>query len=152
MRSILAFDLAGHVGWAGQTRTGLIQSGHVMLVRKKDSRGDRFARFQELMGQLFPVMQPELVAYEEVMAHSSMAASHIFGGFRSMLEGYCALHGRIPCKGIGVKTIKKFATGRGDATKDLMVMAARAKWPDQDVTDDNHADALWVMETAIHLL
>jgi Holliday junction resolvasome RuvABC endonuclease subunit len=47
-----------------------------------------------------------------------------------------------------VGTIKKHATGSGNAKKPAMVEAARLRWS-VDVTDHNHADALCVL--ALHL-
>ena len=42
-------------------------------------------------------------------------------------------------------TLKKFATGKGNANKAMMIAAAIKKYPDQDVQDDNHADALHLL-------
>ena len=151
MRAVLAFDLGTTTGWAGTDSSGLVQSGFVLLKRPKDSDGKRMLRFSTLVRDLIELVSPDLVAYEEVRAHSGVIASHVYGGLQGILLAECE-RSKIPCHGIPVGTIKKFGTGRGDADKTLMIMAAKAKWADQDVSDDNHSDALWVMETAIHTL
>ena len=40
-------------------------------------------------------------------------------------------------------TIKKYATGKGNAKKPHMLDAAKARWT--GIVDDNHADALWLL-------
>jgi len=44
-----------------------------------------------------------------------------------------------------IGTIKKFATGKGNADKDLMLAAAAANYQDQNIADDNQADALHIL-------
>jgi Holliday junction resolvasome RuvABC endonuclease subunit len=55
----------------------------------------------------------------------------------------------VPYQGVPVGTIKKHATGRGNADKQAMVAAARARG--FSPADDNEADAiallLWAIET-----
>jgi crossover junction endodeoxyribonuclease RuvC len=63
------------------------------------------------------------------------------------LTSWCEHH-RIPYQGVPVGTIKKHATGKGNAGKPDMIAAMQALgFP---VTDDNVADALallhWAME------
>ena len=47
-----------------------------------------------------------------------------------------------------VGTIKKHATGKGNASKDEMVASARARG--HAPTDDNEADALALLHWAVH--
>jgi hypothetical protein len=54
----------------------------------------------------------------------------------------------IQYQGVPVGTVKKHATGKGNSNKDAMVEAARSKWPDIDIKDDNQADALWIWDWA----
>ena len=44
-------------------------------------------------------------------------------------------------------TLKKFATGKGNADKKTILQTARKKWGDT-VIDDNEADALFLMDYA----
>jgi Holliday junction resolvasome RuvABC endonuclease subunit len=50
--------------------------------------------------------------------------------------------------GVPVGTVKKTATGRGNASKEDMMAAARARWPGWEPVDDNEADARWVVVAA----
>lgn len=47
-------------------------------------------------------------------------------------------------------TLKKFATGKGNATKADLRMALYQRTGD-DVTDDNQVDALWLRQVGLHL-
>ena len=51
-------------------------------------------------------------------------------------------------KALGVGAIKKFATGKGNADKETMVLAARRRWPvwKREKYDHNEADARWIAE------
>ena len=46
--------------------------------------------------------------------------------------------------GINTSTVKKRATGKGNAPKPAMLAAARERWPELDVESHDLADALWV--------
>ena len=90
----------------------------------------------------------DAVYFEEVRRHLGVDAAHAYGGFMAHLTAWCEHH-QIPYQGVPVGTIKKFATGKGNASKDEVIAAMRAKG--HPVTDDNEADALallhWAIET-----
>lgn len=67
----------------------------------------------------------------------------------------------IPVSTCAPKSLKKFATGNGNASKRLMLTTARAMFPDTPIRDDNQADAVflalgvaqrlgWIPETEPH--
>jgi len=59
---------------------------------------------------------------------------------------WCGKHG-IPYMGVPVGTIKKHATGKGNASKEGMVVAAIENgWQPKD---DNEADALWLLDLVL---
>jgi Holliday junction resolvasome RuvABC endonuclease subunit len=64
------------------------------------------------------------------------------------LTAWAELRG-VPYEGVPVGTIKRHATGKGNASKQTMIDAARARG--FDPADDNEADAiallLWAIET-----
>ena len=68
--------------------------------------------------------------------------------FLATLTAWCEREG-IAYQGVPVGTIKRFATGKGNAGKDAVMAAVRARG--FSPADDNEADAiailLWVMET-----
>jgi len=70
------------------------------------------------------------------------------GGCWLFSPGWGELRG-VPYQGVPVGTIKKFLTGQGNANKQAMIDAARARG--FSPVDDNEADAiailLWAIET-----
>lgn len=71
-----------------------------------------------------------------------MEAAHIFGGYMYTLATVC-LELNIECVGLAVKSIKKFMTGTGNATKDQMIAAARSQGFDPKTDDE--ADAIAIL-------
>ncbi len=61
----------------------------------------------------------------------------------------------IKCDSYGVGTIKKHATGKGNAKKPQMIEAANKTYSNKlgkKITDDNEADALHILGLAIERL
>ena len=71
--------------------------------------------------------------------HVGTDAAHVYGGLLAVLTSWGELRG-VPYEGVPVGTIKRHATGKGNANKDSMIAAARSRG--FDPTDDNEADAL----------
>ena len=80
--------------------------------------------------------------------HAGTDAAHIYGGFLATLTAWCERES-VAYQGVPVGTIKRFATGKGNAPKDAMIAAVRARG--FSPADDNEADAiailLWAIET-----
>jgi Holliday junction resolvasome RuvABC endonuclease subunit len=87
-----------------------------------------------------------MVVFEEVRRHVSTDSAHAYGGFMATLTSWCEAQ-KIPYQGVPVGTIKKHATGKGNASKEEMIAAARAK--SFNPTDDNQADALALLDWAM---
>jgi len=79
------------------------------------------------------------VVFEEVRRHAGTDASHVYGGFLGTLTSWCEQH-ELPYQGVPVGTIKRYATGKGNADKAAMIAAMRARG--FAPADDNEADAL----------
>jgi hypothetical protein len=87
----------------------------------------------------------DAVFFEEVRRHAGVDAAHAYGGFMGHLTAWCEHH-QIPYQGVPVGTIKKHATGKGNAGKDEMIAAVRARG--HTPVDDNEADALALLHWA----
>jgi Holliday junction resolvasome RuvABC endonuclease subunit len=107
----------------------------------------RFVRLEGYLAELHKVTALGRVYFEEVRRHLGTDAAHVYGGCLATVTAFCERRG-IPYAGIPVGTVKKAATGKGNADKGAVLAAARARWPDQDIADHNQADALWVLGTA----
>jgi Holliday junction resolvasome RuvABC endonuclease subunit len=135
----LALDLATQTGWAFESM-GVIASGSTgFQITKGEKPGDRFNKFRTWLREMLDEIKPDKVAYEEVMRWSSGAAAKCYCGLLAILQSECRSR-KIPCVGVGVGTIKKHATKKGNATKDEMIQAMKVLG--HKPCDDNEADAL----------
>ena len=145
---ILALDLGTQTGWALQSHNGIITSGTQSFKPQRfEGGGMRFLRFQRWLEEIKGTNETiEELIFEEVRSHKGVDASHIYGGWLSILGAWCEAN-QIPFKGVPVATIKKFATGNGNANKPAMInaMIARGYSP----ADDNEADALALLHWAL---
>lgn len=144
---ILALDLGTKCGVCVMAPgRELLLSGTWDLSPRKDDRwGRRFLAFRANLETALRGYQPSVIAYEDVRRHVATDAAHIYGGLLAVLE-MTALAWDLPTCPIGVGTIKKAATGKGNADKTAMAVAASRKWPGLEIFDDNQADALWIAE------
>jgi Holliday junction resolvasome RuvABC endonuclease subunit len=149
-RTILALDLGTSTGWAIRDHDGLITSGTVSFKPGRfDGGGMRYLRFTNWLTEIDRLAGPiAAIWYEEVRAHRGVDASHVYGGLLATLTAWAELRG-VPYSGTPVGTIKRHATGKGNADKPAMVAAVRDRG--FSPADDNEADAiallLWAIET-----
>lgn len=138
----LALDLGTTTGWAVM-RDGTIE--HCDMWDLSPKRGDSpVQRFLLFRGRLRAtrLAYPDVadVVYEDAVGHQHNYAGEIFGGFKYTLLLWCCDNG-IRFRGIPVLTLKKWATGKGNAKKSAMVVAACEK-TDLVIVDHNVADAV----------
>jgi len=147
-RTILALDLGTRTGWAVLPRSGRIASG-VCEFRpgRFEGAGMAFLRFEKFLADLNRDAGPfDAVVFEEVRAHAGTLAAQVYGGFLAHLTAWCERQAA-PYLGVPVATIKRHATGKGNAPKEDVIRAVRAQGflP----KDDNEADALALLAWAI---
>jgi hypothetical protein len=146
--SILALDLGTTAGWAMRSFDGLIASGTTSFKPGRyDGGGMRYLRFTNWLTELDRLSGPiAAIWFEEVRRHAGTDAAHVYGGLMASLTSWAELRG-IPYEGVPVGTIKRHATGKGNAPKQAMVDAARARG--FSPADDNEADAIAILHWAI---
>jgi Holliday junction resolvasome RuvABC endonuclease subunit len=148
---VLALDLGTRCGWAVFKDGAPIASGTWILQNDRQRRfegaGMKWLRLNTLLSAAHGFDGFDKIAIEEVRRHMGVDAAHAYGGALAVVSAFCESKG-IPYEGLPVATIKKHATGKGNAKKDAMIEAARAKWPAIAIEDDNHADALWIGDLA----
>jgi Holliday junction resolvasome RuvABC endonuclease subunit len=144
----LALDLGTTTGWALRARDGQIAHGFVSFKPQRfEGGGMRYLRFKRWLSEIQGATNEiNSVYFEEVRRHSGVDAAHVYGGLMATLTTWCEHH-NVPYQGIPVGTIKKHATGKGNASKTEVIAAMRAKG--HPVTDDNEADALALLGWAI---
>ncbi len=146
--AILSLDLGTRTGWALLGRDGSITSGSESFKpRRFEGGGMRYLRFKRWLTEVKQSADGlDAVYFEEVRRHAGVDAAHAYGGFMAQLTAWCEHHG-IPYQGVPVGTIKKHATGKGNAGKQEMVAAMQALG--FRPADDNEADALALLMWAI---
>lgn len=143
--NILALDLGTTTGWA--LHAGGIFSGAQSNKNDRFSGGGmKYLRFRNWLQEVHTSTPLGAVYYEEVRRHIGVDAAHAYGGYMATLTSWCELNG-IPYQGIPVGTIKKHATGKGNANKALMMQAMVDKG--HNPCDDNEADALALLYTML---
>jgi len=126
--TILALDLGTHTGWALHQLDSTITSGTEHFKPQRfEGGGMRFLRFKRWLAELLTTSgHINAVYFEEVRRHAGVDAAHAYGGFMGHLTAWCEHH-NIPYQGVPVGTIKKHATGKGNAGKDEMIASVQLR-------------------------
>lgn len=146
--NILALDLGTNTGWALHTGGPVISGTQSNKNDRFSGGGMKFLRFRCWLDEVNNATPLDAVYYEEVRRHAAVDAAHAYGGFMATLAAWCETHS-IPYEGIPVGTIKKHATGRGNAGKSVVIQAMIDKG--HRPHDDNEADALALLHYALSL-
>lgn len=145
---IFAIDPASKLGWAVSRD---IYGTWDLSTRKDESMGMKLLRLRAKLEEVKELQNPDLIVYERAAgAHKASIAheSKLIGE----IESFCEAN-NIEYRAFSATEIKKFATGKGNAGKPLMIEAAKQKlgYPEEK-DNDNEADALWILELAKHEL
>ncbi len=146
--AILALDLGSKTGWAVRHASGLITSGVAEFRPGRfEGGGMPFLRFLGWLDEVQSFAGPlEKIVFEEVRRHLGTTAAHVYGGFLASLSAWAEKRG-IPYQGVPVGTIKKHTTGKGNAGKQAVIQAMKAKG--YNPGDDNEADALALLHLVL---
>lgn len=150
---VLGLDPGTRCGWAYRAGDRLVGSGVWDLSGSRhEGGGMRFRRLSVALKEVLHALgEPDVLVYELVRRHLGTDAAHIYGGIIAVVTELCEARG-INYYGIPVGTVKKLATGKGNASKDQMRAAAAERWSGGVIIDDNHADALWIAEAGLQEL
>lgn len=146
---IIALDLATHTGWAVHDGTKVIDSGvWDMTPRKDDPPAKRPADFYRLLFDAVERWGPESVAYEQINALRGLAAVRVYLQLETVLLLEAHRRG-LPLIPLAPATIKRHATGKGNADKTAMAVAAARRWPGWTPEREDDVDARWIAEAAV---
>ena len=148
--TVLALDLGTTTGWALRLPDGSVTHGFVSFKPQRfEGGGMRYLRFRRWLDEMQELTNTESqqgglasIYFEEVRRHLGVDAAHAYGGFLATLTSWCE-HQKIPYQGVPVGTIKRHATGKGNAGKAEVIEAMKARG--FVVSDDNEADALAIL-------
>lgn len=139
---ILALDPATACGWAHSSG---ISGTWDLSVRRDESAGMRLVRLSGKLNELLRTVGVDLVAYEAARnaGPKMQGALVVQASMQGVIVHWCEENG-IEYRGYSPSEVKKHATGKGTANKELMLATARERFG--DVADDNQADALWILD------
>lgn len=144
----LGLDCASKTGFSflNVTENKVIESGVQDFTKKRgESNGLMFMKFRKWLYQLMGLQRPDIVGYEQAH-HRGGAATEICVGMTTRVQEICEEMG-IESAPVRSTTLKKFATGKGNAGKPLMTAAA-TEFTGRPVTSDDEADAIHVSRWA----
>ncbi len=139
---ILALDVATHCGWAVDRS---IYGVWDLTPKRDESAGMRLIRFRYKLKEIIAKENIELVVFERPGGRH-VGAVIVHSELQGQVKVVCEDLG-IEYRGYSSQEIKKFATGKGNANKQAMITAALLKLGYMG-TNDNEADALWLLELA----
>jgi Holliday junction resolvasome RuvABC endonuclease subunit len=136
---VLALDPATQLGWATEEESGTIS----FRTKKTKDAFQRVKLFHDWLEDM--VIQNEVthIIYEKpTMKHFSATRSH--SHFEAIIMLVC-FDNDITFDYVSASTIKKFATGKGNADKQQMMIAYKAKYKKEPL-DDNECDARFLLD------
>jgi Holliday junction resolvasome RuvABC endonuclease subunit len=107
----------------------------------------RWLAFRAWLNRVLDEAPTDVIVYEQAH-HRGGAPTHVAHSLIGTMEAVAAER-NIDVTNRHSATIKKHALGKGRGDKEQMMAAANAKWPDREITDDNEADALWLLDFVI---
>lgn len=132
---ILALDMGTSTGWAVWNGSQMISGSWELSTAKELKAADKRCcdpRVESFNHKLMDGMRsygqndPWDIYFEDVQFASSTYQVQLWASLRGVLMLQCK---RNRIRAVPVGTLKKFATGSGNATKELMAAALRAKEP-----------------------
>lgn len=141
---ILALDLSlTETGWVAKPQTGVLRP-----PRSHGSGTRRLAWFRDQVIEACRFYRPDLAVIEGYAYGMARGASqsHSLGELGGVVR--LVLHDlHIPVAVVAPATLKKYATGRGNARKEEVLVAAVKRLGYQEA-NHNVADALWLRQMA----
>ena len=116
---IVSFDLGACFAWATNKPP---KWGSVKL---EGVRPQRFYQLIEYLQAQSWLKKLDVAVYEEPFVRGKDATRSLWG-YAAIVEA-CITYHKLPVIGINLRTVKKFATGNGNAAKSEMMLAAQ-KW------------------------
>ncbi len=138
---ILAIDPATTTGWACNDPRS--HGTWDLRVKSDESDGMRLIRLEAKLTMFNLTDSVELITFERPggkFVKPIMTQSELIG----MIKTFCHKNG-IQYRAYSSTEIKRHATGKGNCNKQAMIAAARERLG-YEGSDDNEADALWLLD------
>lgn len=155
MKFILALDIGISTGWAVRTRSGNIVCGLENLKKSRhDHPGMELINLESLLDKIqYKSQGIDIVVYEEGSFIKGVQATQSLERKKGVMIHWCEVH-KIRYCAMNVSTIKKHATGKGNANKEMMKEFAIKKFGDIYPADRDEggdmADALFTLSAFLN--
>jgi len=146
MKNVLALDPGIFTGWAAYTE-GSVKSGMQSFTLKRgEGSGMRLLRFEDWLRDMIWLVKPDIIAYEAPHIRWARAAQSL-QEMVAVIQLYCERNKIKKYGPVEPSGVKKFATGKGNANKAMMLEEARRRFGEH-IADQNQADALLILAWA----
>jgi Holliday junction resolvasome RuvABC endonuclease subunit len=152
---MLALDLGTKTGWALLRPDGEVVSGTLVLAKAKELREQngreldcRYCRLAEFVSSMVKQHSVEVLVFEDVEFSTYTGQTQLWASLRGAVWATGCGIPELEIEAVPVGTLKKFATGHGNATKDMMAAALKRSHPTYfsgHQPDDNEVDAIHLL-------
>lgn len=148
---ILALDLATKTGWAHSDGPSGVWDFSIL---RDESGGMRLVRFSTKLKEIMRGLGADVIVFEAVSAgagaKTNLDGIKIGSKLQGILELFVEQTEGVESRSYYLQEIKAHAipAKKVKRDKDAMVAAAKRKWPEVEIIDDNHADALFLLDLA----
>jgi len=144
--NILTLDLATKTGWATFFNHRIFSGVQTFDLKRGESPGMRFLRFRKWLYEMKQNCpgKIDLIVFEQAH-HRGGAATQLCVGLMTDVLAFAA-EINAETMPVHTATLKKFATGKGNASKEAMIATAISLG--YKPIDDNEADACLLLEYA----
>ena len=143
---ILALDLGSQSGWCcGVVGDPTPRISSVRLGRQGYENGAIAASLCDWLADMITTHDPSLVLYEAPLPrgqHGGIQAGRILLGLAMVTELVCYRR-EVRCREANVNTVRAQVLGKGNASKDEVMLWCRGQGWQPDDTDASDAAALW---------
>ena len=140
MACVLFVDLGTTCGYAVGNQDLHTSGEWALKPTRFESWAMRIIHFRRRLEEAHKAFGFTHVGYEEVRAHAGVDAAHCYGALMGALQVFCEENG-LAYESVPVGTLKKFWTGKGNASKDAMIEACFER-TGMTQASHNEADAI----------
>ena len=134
--NVLALDIATHTGYYSMHGSGTWNFTESMWR----NNNKQHAAFRNTLIEFITKHNIKVIVAEDVSVNNHFTDTRKLSEFRGTLMEICDTLDLPEPTFINPKTVKKWATGNGNATKEMMMKFCQLRWKTTPV-DDNEADA-----------
>jgi len=136
---LLAIDFGRTFGWCYNPMN---ESGSIFL--ESDDVGARFSQYYGWVHMQFE-KGIDRVAYEMPTAYHQPKTMSQHGFYEGVIKMFCHTY-KVPYTAVFPITLKQFICGTSKAKKDDMLKLIRTLYPNIEIYDDNHCDAICIWQ------